>query len=227
LKFTRESSGPASNGPQQVNPGSGRDRKAVAATRRFNSSQALGALLLIALSSIGAVLLLGQRDTQVQVWELARDVSAGTQIQAGDVVAVEIPADARVLTIPATIDATSLAATVDIPAGTLLNEGMVDAAGDDLSGVSQARVALVLEPDQHPSGVAPGDTLRVFELPVDGIAELGLERRDEPYVVKVFSIEPSPGQSNRAWVTVIVALDEAQRLSTVSSLGLITSIKVG
>lgn len=212
-------------GPASIKPGSGRERDAVAATRRFNAGQAAGAALMMVLGAIAAFLLLADRDAEISVWEVAQDVSAGTALTATDLVPVEIAADTPVASVSTTVDLVGVAALIDMPAGTLLNSSMV--SGQPMEQVTQARVALVLEPDQHPEGVTAGDTLHVYELPVRGIDDLDFERREDPYVVTVVSIQPSPGQSNRDWITVLVALDESQRLTTVSSLGLISAVKVG
>lgn len=225
MKILDGITGGGGGGSVPVKPGSGRERDAVAATRRFNAGQAAGAALMMVLGALAAFLLLADRDAEITVWEVAQDVSAGTALSAADLVPVEIAADTPVATVSTAVDLVGVAALIDMPAGTLLNASMV--SGQPMEQVTQARVALVLEPDQHPEGVAPGDTLHVFELPVRGIDELGFERREDPYVVTVVSIQPSPGQSNRDWITVLVALDESQRLTTVSSLGLISAVKVG
>ena len=225
MKILEGVTGGGGGGPAPVRPGTGRERDAVAATRRFNMGQALGAALVMILGALAAFLLLADRDAEITVWEVAQDVAAGTALSAGDLVPIEIAADTPVATVSTTVDLVGVAALIDMPAGTLLNSSMV--SGQPMEQVTQARVALVLEPDQHPEGVASGDTLHVFELPVRGIDDLGFGRRENPYVVTVVSIQPAPGQSNRDWITVLVALDESQRLTTVASLGLISAVKVG
>lgn len=223
MKMVSDSAGGSSR--SSVKPGSGRERDVVTSTRRFNAGQALSAVLVLVLGALAAFLLLADRDAEIVVWEVARNVAAGTALSVEDLVAIEIAADTPVASVSTSVELIGVAALIDMPAGTLLNASMV--SGSPMEQVTQARVALVLEPDQHPQGVAAGDTLHVYELPVDGIGDLGFERRESPYVVTVVSIEPAPGQSNRDWITVLVALGDSERLTTVSSLGLISAVKVG
>ena len=193
--------------------------------RRFAVGQALAAALIMVLGALAAFVLLADRDAEITVWEVAQTVPAGTALTAEDVIPVEISAHTPIASVSTSVDVIGVAALIDMPAGTLLTGAMV--SDEPMERVTQARVALVLEPDQHPQGVIRGDTLHVYELPVRGITDLGLEVREEPYVVSVVDIQPSPGQSNRDWVTVLVSLDDSQRLTTVSSLGLISAVKVG
>jgi len=208
--------------------GSVRDRQPVSSDRKFNKGQAAGALLVMILSGLTAVMLFSRSQATVLVWEATRDLQPGLVVAADDVRAVELPSSASVRAVDAT--AVSLVGSIvriDVPVGTLLNDSMLTAAGTVGGVATIGRVGLVLEANQYPAGVAVGDSLRIVELDPDASAKRGLEPLDETLVVDVLAVSVAPGNSSELWVTVSAPLEAVDRLALMSSLELVATAKVG
>lgn len=208
--------------------GSVRDRQPLSADRKFNKGQAAGAVLVMILSALTAVMLFSRSQATVLVWEATRDLEPGLVLAADDVREVSLPSSVSVRAVDAT--AGSLVGSIvriEVPVGTLLNDSMVTAAGAVGGVTTIGRVGLVLEANQYPEGVAVGDSLRIVELDPDAIAKRGLEPLDETLIVNVLSVTVAPGNSSELWVTVSAPLEAVDRLALMSSLGQVATAKVG
>lgn len=206
----------------------GIDRTSTSSDRKLNKGQAAGALLVMILSGLAAVLLFARSQSTVVLWESTRDLESGIVLQADDLRAVELPASAEVRGFDAT--AQSLVGSIvrlEVPVGTLINDSMVIAATAEGGEPTIGRVGLVLEANQYPEGVAVGDTLRIIELDPEALRKRDLEPLEETLTVNVLSVTTAPGNSSELWITVSAPLESVDRLALMSSLEQIATAKVG
>ncbi len=208
--------------------GSGRGTSAKAAPLRVASGKprtppavlALCLLLMLGCGAGAGALVLAS-ESAITVVAAARDLPAGTVISAADLRSAEL-AGSGLAAIPGERAGTLLGKTVlgPVPAGTLLNAGMV--ASSPAPAAGKVAVGLALTAAQLPAPqLAPGRMVTIFQLPdpaapEDGVGDGGSAVRELVRQALVLSVQPA---SNGFLVSVEVGAADAAAVSAASSLG--------
>jgi hypothetical protein len=124
----------------------------------------VGVLLVVGCAAGGVVtaMQLGHRQS---VLALARPVSVGQQLTAGDVREVSVSTDTGLAVVPASAKARTVGRAVaySVPAGVLLTKDLLGPARVPLAG--QGVAAVGLKEGQAPAGLQPGNRVAVVEAP--------------------------------------------------------------
>lgn len=211
--------------------GSGRGTSAKAAPLRVASGKprtppavlALCLLLMLGCGAGAGALVLAS-ESAITVVAAARDLPAGTVISAADLRSAEL-AGSGLAAIPGERAGTLLGKTVlgPVPAGTLLNAGMV--ASSPAPAAGKVAVGLALTAAQLPAPqLAPGRMVTIFQLPDPaapedgggGVGGGGSAVRELVRQALVLSVQPA---ANGFLVSVEVGAADAAAVSVASSLG--------
>jgi hypothetical protein len=132
------------------------------APRERKPALAILAVLLIAGGALAAGALVVRSGQRVGAVEITRAVSPGQQIPAGAVQEVQVPADTAVKYVSWQFagQVPQYFATTAIPAGTLLNSGMITKTLALPNG--DAEVGLALKDGQVPANLQDGDQVSVY-----------------------------------------------------------------
>jgi hypothetical protein len=180
-----------------------------------------GILLVIAAVVIGARVISASSQTQA-VWAAERDLASGTVVGPGDLTSVDVNLgdNAGLYLTPASASPVGMTMVNPILAGQLLPSSAVAESG------SGRVVAIGVEPDKMPPGVAHGSTVDLYLTKAgvagaDANATTELIGRD----ITVQSVTtPSSGglsgaTSNRYQLSVLLAADTADKLVRVLPTG--------
>jgi len=180
-----------------------------------------GILLVIAAVVIGARVISASSQTQA-VWAAERDLASGTVVGPGDLTSIDVNLgdNANLYLTPASASPVGMTMVNPILAGQLLPSSAVEESG------SGRVVAIGVEPDKMPPGVAHGSTVDLYLTKAgvagaDANATTELIGRD----ITVQSVTaPSSGglsgaTSNRYQLSVLLAADTADKLVRVLPTG--------
>ena len=234
---TTDASATALNGSRVPGPGAHSSAMTTAAVRlpsgRPKTPPAMLALALLLMLGCGAAAgaLVLASDAALPVVAAARDLPPGTVITAQDLRAAEL-SGSGLAAIPADKAGTLLGKTVlgAVPAGTLLNAGMVASAPSP--GAGQVAVGLALEASQLPAAeLAAGRQVELYRLPASTDPMPALEGGDSTgapqtsatagrvLVPRAQVLSVTPGSSGGFLVTVEVEATQAADVSTAAALG--------
>lgn len=145
--------------PDPTGPGG---RRMPSAPRERKPALAILAVLLIAGGALGAGVLVYRSGQQVGAVEITQAVARGQQIPAGAIQEVQVPQETAVRYVSWQFEAqvSQYFATTAIPAGTLLNSGMITKTQALPSGAAQ--VGLALKDGQVPANLQNGDQVSVY-----------------------------------------------------------------
>lgn len=178
-------------------------------------------LLLMLGCGAGAGALMLASDSTITVVAAARDLPAGTVISTADLRSAEL-SGSGLAAIPGERAATLLGKTLlgPVPAGTLLNAGMV--ASSPAPAAGKVAVGLALTAAQLPAPqLAPGRMVTIFQLPdpaapAEGTGGLSGAVRELVRQAQVLSVMPA---GNGFLVSVEVDEGDAGMVSAASSQG--------
>ncbi len=190
---------------------------------------ALALLLMLGCGAAAGALVLAS-DASLAVVAAARELPPGTVITAQDLRAAEL-SGSGLAAIPADKAGTLLGKTVlgAVPAGTLLNAGMVASAPSP--GAGQVAVGLALEASQLPAAeLAAGRQVEIYRLPastdpvpaLEGVGSAGEPQASAPagvLVPRAQVLSVTPGSNGGFLVTVEVDAARAVDVSTAAALG--------
>jgi len=180
-----------------------------------------GILLVIAAVVIGARVISASSQTSA-VWAAERDLASGTVVGPGDLTSVDVNLgdNAGLYLAPASASPVGMTMVSPILAGQLLPTSALAESG------SGRVVAIGVEPDKMPPGVAHGSTVDLY-LTKAGVAGADADATTELIGrnITVQSVaEPSSGglsgaTSNRYQLSVLLAADTADKLVRVLPTG--------
>jgi len=190
---------------------------------------ALALLLMLGCGAAAGALVLSS-DTSLAVVAAARELPPGTVITAQDLRAAEL-SGSGLAAVPADKAGTLLGKTVlgAVPAGTLLNAGMVASAPSP--GAGQVAVGLALEASQLPAAeLAAGRQVEIYRLPASTDPVPALEDADSArapqasaaagvLVPRAQVLSVTPGSNGGFLVSVEVDAARAADVSTAAALG--------
>ncbi|MFE6287856.1 SAF domain-containing protein [Streptomyces sp. NPDC057877] len=160
-------------------------------------------------SAVGFALVAQAVGEREQVLVLARDVPVGAVLKPGDLRAVEVAADAGVVSVGDRGSVLGRRARVPLVAGALLAPGQVGTRGAfPPKGFSQ--VALAVEPGGAPPGLARGERVAVLPGPAGAGAEGG-EEESSAVVGTVTGVREPKSVGGPRVVTVLVETGAARR----------------
>lgn len=137
-------------------------RRAPGAPRERKPALAVLAVLLIVGGALAAGVLVVKSGQRVGAIEVTQPISQGEQVPAGAIREVQISADAGVNYVSWQYagQVSRYFATMAIPSGTLLNNGMLARTNSLPSG--DAEVGLALKDGQIPNNLQAGDTIDIY-----------------------------------------------------------------
>ncbi|MCM3555907.1 SAF domain-containing protein [Janibacter melonis] len=201
-------------------PEAGRSRSQLAAPPQRRSRTLLALALVSVLGALTAYLGVQQLTQTEQALAIARDVPAGKVITEEDLKRVEVSPGLPVVTIPSQVVGEQ--ARAELPAGTLINPGLV---GGSNVAAGNVIVPVPAKVGQIPQGLAPGSKISLVPSRRDSGGELPTTPAIDATVVNVSAQDPASG------VTVVdVAVSESagQDVARLSSdNGLTIIVRVG
>jgi hypothetical protein len=149
-----------------------------------------GGALVLAVCTLGAVIVFGRVGDRRAVLVMARTVEVGKIVQPDDVRAVKVSADPALGAVPAAERARVVGrpAAVRLVSGSLLSPAQVGGGVGLPEGM--ALVGAVLKAGQFPLGLAAGDTVALVAAPGSGAdATVGTDGSAEPATATVVAVE--------------------------------------
>jgi SAF domain len=182
--------------------------------RRRNLSGAALGVLLVAVCAFGIAAWASSVGHRVQVLVVAKEVPAGSVVQAGDLTAAGVAADRQVSAIPASAESewVGKVARVDLVPGSLLERSELGAGPAIPAGSSV--VGLHLKDGTFPAEIAPGATVEVVSTPAQGTTSgVGTVLVPTATVLSM-SVDPS-GSGNL--VSVVVPAADASAVASAAA----------
>ena len=190
--------------------------------QRHHGFIALAVALIVGLAAIGAYLN-STAGAKTPVVMVVHRIGVGQVVQRSDLTTV--PVSGRVAAVAGSnlTSVVGLRAAVTLLPDTLLQRAMVT-SGQGLA-VGQAQVGVAVRSGQIPAdGLAPGDLVRVVQLPVKGSADAQASVLAER--AQVFSTRPDPALSGGTLVTVVVPESASTAVAAASGAGAVALVKV-
>jgi hypothetical protein len=182
----------------------------------------------VVLSVVLGARVLASADDRVQVWSLASPLSAGTTLDASDLVAVPVALDDLAAYVPASTYLVGQVLRRDVGAGELLPSAAVGEGG----AVDRRLVTVPVDPLHAPPGLARGERVDVYVTPADGAA-VGSGVDVLPSLVLEGALVDDPGAADASGVTELVGvvLDvsaaDADRAVAAARAGDVDLVRVG
>jgi hypothetical protein len=155
-----------------------------------NRARMAGGALVLAVCTLGAVIVFGKVGDRHAVLVMARTLEVGKIVQPTDLRAVKVSADPGLGAVPAAQRARVVGrpAAVRLVSGSLLSPAQVGEGGGLPDGM--ALVGAVLKAGQFPLGLAPGDTVALVTAPGSGAAGTATtDGSGEPATATVVAVE--------------------------------------
>jgi hypothetical protein len=180
-------------------------RRMPSAPRERKPALAVLAVLLIVGGALAAVVLVTKAGHRVGAVEVTQAIPQGGQIPAGAITEVQIAADTgvRYVAWQYASQIPQYYATAAIPAGTLLNSGMITKARSAPSGAAQ--VGLALKDGQVPGNVKAGDQVKLFSTQVSATG--GCPGKPGVTLTHGTVIAVAPASTGTGVTDVLVAID--------------------
>jgi hypothetical protein len=180
-------------------------RRMPSAPRERKPALAILAVLLIAGGALAAGVLVVKSGHRVAAVEITQAIPQGGQIPAGAITEVQIAADSGVKYVSWQFagQVPQYYALAAIPAGTLLNSGMITKTRSTPSGA--AEVGLALKDGQVPGDLKAGDPVRIFS--TQASATGGCPGKPGGTLSHGTVIATSPAASGVGVTDVLVAID--------------------
>jgi hypothetical protein len=191
-----------------------------------NRARVAGGALLLAVCTLGAVVVYSQAGDRKSVLAMARTVEVGDIVEAGDLRAVRVSSDPGVRTV-ASVDRSRVVgrpAAVRLVAGSLLSPAEVG-EGAGLPD-SMALIGAVLKAGQFPIGLAPGDTVSLVESATPTGAMDGGVSMSEPPTATVVAVEPGADGSGNTSVSLQLPTAAAKVVAGAGAAGRLNLIVV-
>lgn len=185
----------------------------------WRDGRVIGGILIVVISAIVGARLMASGDDTVPVWQVDRDVAAGTVLSADDVTAVSVPASAAAAYAPATgLPADRL--TRDLQAGELV-PAAVDALVPDVRWVT-----VPVEPLHAPTDLLAGERVDVWATSSDDLAAPTPPRLVLPGALVSSVATEAMGFGGEYGVVLEVAPDAAGELLDAVRTGAIDLVRV-
>jgi hypothetical protein len=180
-------------------------RRMPSAPRERKPALAILAVLLIVGGALAAGILVIRSGHRVGAIEVTQAIAQGGQIPASAVTEVQIAADSGVKYVSWQFagQVPQYYATAAIPAGTLLNSGMITKTRSTPSGA--AEVGLALKDGQVPGDLKAGDPVKIFSTQVSATG--GCPGKPGSTLTHGTVIATSPASSGAGITDVLVAID--------------------
>jgi hypothetical protein len=180
-------------------------RRMPSAPRERKPALAILAVLLIVGGALAAGVLVIKSGHRVGAVEVTRAIPQGGQIPASAITEVQIAADSGVRYVSWQFvgQVPQYYATAAIPAGTLLNSGMISKTRSTPSGA--AEVGLALKDGQVPGNLQAGDQVRLFSTQVSATG--GCPGKPGSTLTHGTVIATAPTGSGAGVTDVLVAID--------------------
>ena len=180
-------------------------RRMPSAPRERKPALAILAVLLIVGGALAAGILVIRSGHRVGAIEVTQAIAQGGQIPASAVTEVQIAADSGVKYVSWQFagQVPQYYATAAIPAGTLLNSGMITKTRSTPSG--GAEVGLALKDGQVPGDLKAGDPVKIFSTQVSATG--GCPGKPGSTLTHGTVIATSPASSGAGITDVLVAID--------------------
>jgi hypothetical protein len=180
-------------------------RRMPSARRERKPALAIVAVLLIVGGALAAGALVVKTGHRVGAVEVTRAIPQGEQIPASAITEVQVAADSGVKYVSWQFAAQvpQYYATAAIPAGTLLNSGMITKTRSTPSGA--AEVGLALKDGQVPGNLKAGDPVRIFSTQVS--SGTGCPGKPGATLTHGTVLATSPAGSGAGLTNVLVAID--------------------
>lgn len=183
---------------------------------------AAAVLLIVGFSLTGALLVSRAGDTG-EVLVATRPVPAGHVIGAGDVGVARVAGSVRAIAAADTATVIGRTAAVGLVAGQVLNRDMVAAAA--VPAANQAMIGVALRPGQFPAdGLKIGDRVLAVQIPAANDPAANAARALTS--AEVYGLRTDPTSSTDTLVTLLLPLDQANRVMTQAAVGRIGLVKV-
>ena len=216
--------GPAADHTMSAAPTTPAGRRLPSAPRERRPALAALAVLLIiggALASAALVLESGKRVTAI---EISQSITAGEPIPPGAMKPVQVASGTSLQYLPWSDEkqaARSFAAT-NIPAGTLLTNGLIATSGNSIAG--KILVGLALKDGQMPSGLAAGDSVAIYAVSNSGGGSTGCPATVGSLLTNGAVVQKVAGANNASNsgttdVTVAVSPGDVGKVSCSASAG--------
>ncbi|KAB8166431.1 flagellar biosynthesis protein FlgA [Streptomyces sp. 3MP-14] len=201
------------SGSVPVDPPTGRERpRLTGVARRRQVPYLLVGVLLVLGCGLGGVLVASQLGDREAVLVLARPVTVGQKISAGDLREVSLALDpgVEVIRAGALPDVAGQPVAYSLPAGTILSP---EALGDPLvPPAGRAVTAVPLERGQFPPGLQPGSTVDIVAGQAEGTTAGGESWPGTSWTAVVTAIEDT-GDGQKAVATVQLDVEDAQAMA--------------
>ncbi|MGQ0467998.1 MAG: SAF domain-containing protein [Sporichthyaceae bacterium] len=183
---------------------------------------AAAVLLIVGCALTGALLVSRAGDTS-EVLVATRPVPAGHVIGAGDVGVTRVAGSVRAIDAGDSATVIGRTAAVGLVAGQVLNRDMVAAAA--VPAANQAMIGVALRPGQFPAdGLAIGD--RVLAVQIPAANDPAANAAKALTTAEVYGLRTDPTSSTDTLVTLLLPLDQANRVMTQAAVGRIGLVKV-
>ncbi len=192
-----------------------------------NRSRVAGGALVLALCTLGAVIVFGRIGDRQAVLVMARTVEVGTIVQPADVRAVEVSADPGLGAVPAAQRARVVGrpAAVRLVSGSLLSPAQVGDGGGLPDGM--ALVGAVLKAGQFPLGLAAGDTVALVTAAGSApTATVGTDVSPEPATATVVAVELARDAIGTTTVSLQVPAQAAPAIAGAGAAGRLNLVVV-
>lgn len=207
-------------------PSQPRRLPAALGAQRNRSRVAAGALVL-ALCTLGAVVVFGKVGDRQAVLVMARTVEVGEIVDAADLRAVKVSADPGLRTVPAAARARVVGrpAAVRLVSGSLLSPAELGEGTGLPEGM--ALVGAVLKAGQFPLGLAPGDTVALVAAPLSGAAgSVTSDGSTDPPIATVVAVELAADAIGTTAVSLQLPAEAAPGAATAGAAGRLNLVVV-
>jgi hypothetical protein len=199
----------------------------MATSRQRNRSRVAAGALVLAATTLGAVVVFGRVGDRQAVLAMARTVEVGEIVGAGDLRVVHVSADPGLQAVPAADRSRVVGhpAAVRLVSGSLLSPAEVGVGAGLPEGT--ALVGAVVKAGQFPLGLAPGDTVALVTAPASGTGiTVSAETTAEPPTAIVVAIEHAADATGNTAVSLQLPAEAALAVAGAGAAGRLNLVVV-